>query len=525
MISTRHNNQKIIYSKRLTAGVILALLSKYCTNDYCYVMKGGNSSQHIGYSATNNIYNLKGGKKVKKSIIALVVMAIFCISSVVLAAANPFDDVPAKHWAYDAVNKLAKDGVIDGNGNRTFGGDKPMTRYEMALVVGKAISNATKADAENKALIEKLSNEFQKELENLGVRVKALEKKSDKLTVSGFLHLSEQVWRNSGVYEGSYFAAGKNPGYGSESPHADDGQWLALGVDLFTRYKVNNNWQLVIHDDLTRDAQSGSFAVNSSASDGLLAGQQRGCEIYAIGSTGITNVKVGKFDYIPVYGMFLWPDNKAVVGAQFSVGDPKELKATATYGYLRKSWTGTTVNPRILSGTTDNRYAALELTAAIAKDANIKAAYHRVSNDGNYTNSISGATDVVKPYATTMNFWELGADKMLTPKLKLYGEIERSDANTENKAFIVGLTYGKADIKTPGSFSITGRYVHWDINSSVNHGTWMAGQAHGAKGPELASNFIIDENVGIMTWVNYMSPTDGTSGKIRTIKTELDFYF
>lgn len=461
----------------------------------------------------------------KKSVIVLVVIAIFCTSGIALAAANPFDDVPAKHWAYDAVSKLAKDGVIDGYGDHTFRGDKILTRYEMALVVGKAISHANKADAENTALINKLSAEFKDELENLGVRLKAVEAKSEKTTFSGFLHLSEQVWRNSGVYKGSYFAAGKNPGYGSESPHADDGQWLAVGVDLWGKYKINDKWQLLIHDDITRDGQSGSFAVNSSATDGLLSGQQRGCEIYALGTTGVTGVKIGKFDYVPVYGMFLWPDNKAVVGGQFSFGDPKKLKATVTYGYLRKNWTGTTVNPRILSGATDNRYTALELTAGIGKNSNVKGAYHIVSNDGTYTNSLSGSTDTVKPYATRMKFWELGADTMLTPKLKLFGEIERSDAKTENKAYIVGLTYGKADIKTPGSFFITGRYVHWDVNSSVNHGTWMAGQAHGAAGPELVSNFIIDKNIGIQTWINYMSPTDGTSGKIRTIKTELDFYF
>ncbi len=57
-------------------------------------------------------------------------------------AANPFSDVPAGHWAYDSIEKLAAAGVIDGYGDGTFGGDKLMTRYEMAQIVAKAMAKA-----------------------------------------------------------------------------------------------------------------------------------------------------------------------------------------------------------------------------------------------------------------------------------------------------------------------------------------------------------------------------------------------
>ncbi len=45
------------------------------------------------------------------------------------AAANPFEDVPADHWAYDAVAQLAADGVIEGYGDGTYRGDREITRY------------------------------------------------------------------------------------------------------------------------------------------------------------------------------------------------------------------------------------------------------------------------------------------------------------------------------------------------------------------------------------------------------------
>ena len=47
-------------------------------------------------------------------------------------AANPFADVPAGHWAYESIAKLAAAGVVEGYGDDTFRGDCLMTRYEMA---------------------------------------------------------------------------------------------------------------------------------------------------------------------------------------------------------------------------------------------------------------------------------------------------------------------------------------------------------------------------------------------------------
>lgn len=103
----------------------------------------------------------------------------------VFAAANPFSDVPAKHWAYDAVSQLAKDGIVDGFDAKTFAGEKTMTRYEMAQVVGKAVAKADKANAADKKMIDKLSTEFAAELNNLGVRVANLEKNQSNLKLTG----------------------------------------------------------------------------------------------------------------------------------------------------------------------------------------------------------------------------------------------------------------------------------------------------------------------------------------------------
>src|SRR6202020_2447239 len=56
-----------------------------------------------------------------------------------VAQAGPLSDVPLNSWAYDAVNQLAKDGVIKGYPDGTFKGNRPMTRYEAAVLAYRAV--------------------------------------------------------------------------------------------------------------------------------------------------------------------------------------------------------------------------------------------------------------------------------------------------------------------------------------------------------------------------------------------------
>ena len=116
----------------------------------------------------------------KKSLVLAMAMALGVTASAY--AANPFSDVPAGHWAYDAVNKLAAEGIVDGYPDGTYGGDKLMTRYEMAQIVAKAMAKGANVD--------KLAAEFADELDSLGVRVANLEKKADNVKVTGEIRYS-----------------------------------------------------------------------------------------------------------------------------------------------------------------------------------------------------------------------------------------------------------------------------------------------------------------------------------------------
>lgn len=88
-------------------------------------------------------------------------------------------DVPTNHWAYTSVNQLVKAGLVDGYEDGNFKGDKSITRYEMAIIISKALDHFDKADDSQKKEIDRLSAEFAGELNRMGVRIAKLEAKTN----------------------------------------------------------------------------------------------------------------------------------------------------------------------------------------------------------------------------------------------------------------------------------------------------------------------------------------------------------
>lgn len=102
----------------------------------------------------------------------------FCVC----CSCQSFYGCPAGHWSYTAIERLAAAGIIDGYGNGSFGGDRLMTRYEMAQIVAKAMAKGANVD--------RLATEFAEELDGLGVRVAALEQKTDQVQIAGQIRTS-----------------------------------------------------------------------------------------------------------------------------------------------------------------------------------------------------------------------------------------------------------------------------------------------------------------------------------------------
>ncbi len=88
-----------------------------------------------------------------------------------LSVLNPnmskdFPDVPENHWAYEAVSRLAGNGIVEGYEDGKYHGERQMTRYEMAEIIYNALSKGAKAE-------KKLVEEFRPELQAMSAQKKA----------------------------------------------------------------------------------------------------------------------------------------------------------------------------------------------------------------------------------------------------------------------------------------------------------------------------------------------------------------
>ena len=223
----------------------------------------------------------------KKSLVLAMAMALGVTASAY--AANPFSDVPAGHWAYDAVNKLAAEGVVDGYPDGTYGGDKLMTRYEMAQIVAKAMAKGANVD--------KLAAEFADELDSLGVRVANLEKKADNVKVTGEIRYS---YRD---VDGDV--------NGNES---------VLRSRLWVNGQINEDWSYTGMFENEQD-----FGDNDSEEDDL--DFQRA---YVEGRVGGLDVVAGRYNEVPFSGNIL---DANLDMAKVSYGDKVKVSALAGKAY------------------------------------------------------------------------------------------------------------------------------------------------------------------------------------------------
>ncbi len=111
--------------------------------------------------------------------------ALFVLAFGVSASAAMFKDVPTDHWAYEAIDYLQQQGLVEGFPDGEFKGNRTFTRYEMAMVVARMYSkledlaggmdSASGRLDELEAQLDRLGNEFKDELAEINGRLGKLE--------------------------------------------------------------------------------------------------------------------------------------------------------------------------------------------------------------------------------------------------------------------------------------------------------------------------------------------------------------
>lgn len=180
----------------------------------------------------------------KTAMAALLATAAFTVS-----AANPFADVDTSSWAYQAVSQLSDQGVVDGYPDGTFKGDKNVSRYELAQIIARLMAKEDSLNDSQKAVVQKLSAEYADDLQNLGVRVKELEKKTGNLSTITELRVQD-IPRYDNVYKDS------------KSSHDE----LSLRVRINTMANVND--RSTVYSQLeTTMSMNGSTPFNPNRQD------------------------------------------------------------------------------------------------------------------------------------------------------------------------------------------------------------------------------------------------------------------
>ena len=175
--------------------------------------------------------------------------ALFATAAFTVSAANPFADVDTSSWAYQAVCQLSDQGVVEGYPDGTFKGDKNVSRYELAQIIARLMAKEESLNDSQKAMVQKLSAEYADDLQNLGVRVKELEKKTGNLSTITELRVQD-IPRYDNVYKDN------------KSSHDE----LSLRVRINTMANVND--RSTVYSQLeTTMGMNGSTPFNPNRQD------------------------------------------------------------------------------------------------------------------------------------------------------------------------------------------------------------------------------------------------------------------
>ena len=405
----------------------------------------------------------------KKSLVLAMAMALGVTASAY--AANPFSDVPAGHWAYDSINKLAAAGVIEGYGDSTFGGDKLMTRYEMAQIVAKAMAKGANVD--------KLAAEFADELDNLGVRVANLEKKADNVKITGELRYH-------------YAETDK------------DSQSAGFENQLRSRIWVNG----AINDDWTYTGMLENIQNLANDKGDETTKFQRA---YVNGKLGGVKVQAGRYHTKWSEGNVY--DNR-FDGIQASYG--KDVKLMVGYGKADNMTGIADIDNGKKSNAKDTVYA--ELSGNVGKLA-LAAGYY----DFNDIGEVDGDDD---------NIWTIGATYSFDKNFKLgamylQGEDEvGNEKNLDDNGYVVTAQYKGAKAAQVGSWGLVAKYYDQGETTYIDH--TMNGKADkmdGFKGYSVAANYTFAKNiVGQVEWYDLDAKHDGAKDA-KTIWSQVVFNF
>ena len=453
----------------------------------------------------------------KKTLVsALTTALVVGAASTTFAASNPFSDVPADHWAYDAVAQLAADGVIEGYGDGTYRGDQEITRYEMAQMIARAMAKG----GGDKALIDKLAAEFADELNNLGVRVAALEKKVDNVKWTGMIRYRYITRSEENVADRDNGGIGNKPN--------TNGLLLRLEPTM----QINKNWTGKARIDYDRPTEMDD-AVNHNGTSVD--------RIWVEGKYSNVAIRLGKFN-VQTAADYATTMDYRIAGGEAVFG--KDIKLAARAGRLNFQNSNAFAHGGTYNGPGQDRngngygsYVGVEVFGDRAKKFTWGLGWQQVRSDQN--------NEFANQDANNLNIWNLGLGYKFDKNVRLtgvyawatgvgdnagiqtagMGEACNGDADKFKSTYAFQVNYKGADKTKKGSW---GAFLAWrhlgdwaTIHPTARENGPMNG---GEQGWEVGVHYTFLQN--ILGKVQYYSGREIASGNnVSAVWTELGFYF
>ena len=339
----------------------------------------------------------------------LAIAAVAALTAGVSAyAANPFSDVTPNDWAYQAVEDLSEQGVVEGYPDGTFKGERNITRYEMAQIIARMLAKEDQLNAEQRATLDKLAGEYADELANLGVRVSNLEKKVGNIYWSGDARMRYQ------------------------NKATDDDSWNGR-MRINVKGQVNDSTYVQGRLTSNMDFKKSGDEDTDVVFDQLFVNHDFG---------KAATVRLGR---IPVafgdQGGWLYGDSYGVDGAEAAFHLGEKVDVTAGYGRFNTSDYDEGVEDQ------DAFYARGAADLNVAK---LGVDYIKFTGDKK---------------ADTAAGYELMGANLTVPvsDFRVFGEYwKNTTADDNDTAWNAGLGYGKLNLKKPGTFAVDVAYNRVD---------------------------------------------------------------
>ncbi len=325
-----------------------------------------------------------------------------------------FADVKASHWSYQAVKQLTEAGLVDGFDDGMFHGDRNLSRYEMAVIISRAMDKAEQADAQQKIIIQALQDEYSKELKNIGAQIEELKQKVDRVQFHG--------------YFGTRYDNVHGMAVASDAVMKKTTQ---LSVD--TQYHFDKHTMITVSTTFNRSFKSEQADYTNLGALQWVDYNNRGYWL-----------KFGRYATTMGYGLMF--NDEKIQGVELGFGKGKKLSGRLTIAQYKpvtsieadtdNDFTNNLSSHNLHPALVNKNFWSLELDYKMTPKTNVKAVYQTKPNTRN-------ASFPFKNWESTgTRFVELGFDHQIWKDTTLIADLVHANSDVSKNAYKIQLQFG-----------------------------------------------------------------------------------